>query len=94
MDRCLRLGWMPYGLWHDYKKYSSLRIIKSHVKYEYKYLIEVDFKNVFLLVWCFRKITVETTAASSPVALTDWSEKNEDYNKRNGNYCPRGHNNP
>ena len=37
----------------------------------------------------FRKITVKTAAVpTTPVALTDWSEKNEDYNKRNGNYRP------
>ena len=48
-----------------------------------------------LLVWWCRKITVKTAVVTVTLYCLNWSEwKDEDYNKWNGNNCPRGHNDP
>ena len=77
------------------RKEDIFKVNRQRYKNGYKYLINVDFKKTLLLVCYCRKITEKTAVNSFTfVALTYWSEKNEDYNKWNGNNRPGGHNNP
>ncbi len=41
-----------------------------------------------------RNLSANCIVVSSPVALTDWREKNEDFNKQYGNNSPGVNNNP